>query len=271
MSGITNPDATRIWDEAEVYVIARNAVTDITELLPATIDDELDARWEFVGLLDGSAGIPVNPEIEITHFDAYGQARYRSKAKKGAIGTAFTALEKNSVTKKFVLPGSSAGKIGAPKGMYFHTAYVLRDEDIATEIWVSTRPALFELGSFSKVEGEPESYEITVHHSNDSSGDVFFVVDADTSAAELAITTVSLPAGVVGTPYSQTLTATGGVGAKTWSKTGTLPVGLTLSADGVLSGTPTAAGTPSITLKVIDSASPSANTATKAITVTVTA
>lgn len=268
MSGI-NPDATRIWDEAEVYVVPRNAVTDITELLPATIDDDLDARWEFVGLLDASAGIPVNPEVEITHFDAFGQARYRSKAKKGAIGTGFTALEKNSVTKKFVLPGSSTGKIGAPKGMYFYTAYVLRDEDIATEVWVSTRPALFELGGFSKVEGEPEAYEITVHHSNDALGDVFYVVDQDTAAAELSITTTGLPTGIVGTAYSQALTATGGVGAKTWTKTGTLPAGLTLSADGILSGTPTAAGTPSVTFKVTDSAMPTANTVSKAITVTV--
>ena len=35
--------------------------------------------------------------------------------------------------------------------------------------------------------------------------------------AVLTITTASLPNGVQGTPYSQTLTATGGTGTNTWS------------------------------------------------------
>lgn len=83
------------------------------------------------------------------------------------------------------------------------------------------------------------------------------------------ITTMSLPAGVVGTPYSQTLLATGGSGTKTWTvDSGSLPAGLVLSNTGVISGTPTAAGTPSVTFKVTDAASASA---TKALTVTVTA
>lgn len=43
----------------------------------------------------------------------------------------------------------------------------------------------------------------------------------------------------VGMPYSSALTAQGGVPPYSWSST-TLPAGLTLSADGVLSGTPTA-------------------------------
>ncbi|MDV8066389.1 Ig domain-containing protein [Rhodococcus sp. IEGM 1366] len=85
----------------------------------------------------------------------------------------------------------------------------------------------------------------------------------------LAISTTTLPAGKVGTPYSQTLTSTGGTGAKKWTSTGTLPAGLTLSLAGVLSGTPTAASTPSITFKVTDSATPAVEV-TKAIVVTVT-
>lgn len=169
-----NPDASRIWDEAEVYVVARSAVTDILDLIPADVDAAIDPLWEFVGLLDASAGIPVSPEIEINHFDGFGHPRYRSKAKKGAVTTGFTALEDNSVTRKFVLPGSAANRIGAPKGVYFYTMYVLRDEDIVTDIWVSMRPALFELSGHSgKVEGEQESYEITVHHANDANKDVF--------------------------------------------------------------------------------------------------
>ena len=58
-----------------------------------------------------------------------------------------------------------------------------------------------------------------------------------------AITTTSLADGTVGEPYNQTLTATG-TAPITWSLyDGSLPDGLTLSPAGVISGTPTAAGT----------------------------
>lgn len=268
MPATVNPDLSRIWDEAETYVIPRASVPggDISPYIPASVNEEPNPLWEFVGLLDASAGIPVNPELEINHFDGFGHPRYRSKARKGALSTGFTALEDNSVTRKFVLPGSASNRIGAPKGLYFYVMYILRDEDIVTDIRVTLRPALFELtGHSGAVEGEQETYEITCHHANDASGDVFARV---TEAAELAIADTTIPPGVVGTAYSHQLTAAGGTGDKTWSKTGTLPTGLTLSAAGLLSGTPTAAGTPNITFKVTDSSEPP-NEATKALVVTV--
>ena len=58
----------------------------------------------------------------------------------------------------------------------------------------------------------------------------------------------------MGQPYTQTLTASGGVGALTWTVTGgSLPAGLSLSPDGIISGTPTAAGTANFTVRVADS------------------
>ncbi|MCI0370337.1 MAG: putative Ig domain-containing protein, partial [candidate division NC10 bacterium] len=72
----------------------------------------------------------------------------------------------------------------------------------------------------------------------------------------LNITTTSLPAATVGTAYSQPLAATGGTTPYTWSlASGTLPPGLSLSGGGVLSGTPTTAGSFSFTVRVTDSAS----------------
>ena len=62
------------------------------------------------------------------------------------------------------------------------------------------------------------------------------------------ITTTSLPNGAVGTAYSHTLTATGDTGI-TWSlETGSLPTNLVLSTAGVISGTPTTAGTYNFTV-----------------------
>jgi uncharacterized repeat protein (TIGR03803 family) len=73
----------------------------------------------------------------------------------------------------------------------------------------------------------------------------------------LKITTVSLPDGRVGTSYLQTLAASGGTPPYTWRLSGAavLPKGLSLSAAGVISGTPTAAGTTSFTMAAVDSAS----------------
>jgi len=64
----------------------------------------------------------------------------------------------------------------------------------------------------------------------------------------------------VGTAVSLTLTASGGTPPYTWSATG-LPTGLSISSGGVISGTPSAAGTFSVTATVHDSASGTASTA----------
>ena len=65
------------------------------------------------------------------------------------------------------------------------------------------------------------------------------------------ITTTSLPDGKVGHYYEATLEATGGQPPYTWSATG-LPAGLTCSAVGVISGTPTAVGDFTVGVGVTD-------------------
>lgn len=72
-----------------------------------------------------------------------------------------------------------------------------------------------------------------------------------------------------GSLYSQTITAVGGAPSYTFTVTGgTLPPGLSLSSAGVLSGTPTSAGTFSFTLHVVDGAT---QTADKTYQITVNA
>lgn len=69
------------------------------------------------------------------------------------------------------------------------------------------------------------------------------------------IQTASLPAGDLDSPYTAQLMATGGSGAYAWSLAeGTLPVGLALSATGVLAGTPAALGSATFTVRVTDEA-----------------
>jgi FtsP/CotA-like multicopper oxidase with cupredoxin domain len=89
------------------------------------------------------------------------------------------------------------------------------------------------------------------------------------SAAFSITTATPLPGATLGTAYSQTLAASGAPTPYTWAvTTGTLPNGLTLSTAGVISGTPTAAGTFNFTVRVTATGGA---TATKALTITVSA
>src|ERR1019366_1426582 len=77
-----------------------------------------------------------------------------------------------------------------------------------------------------------------------------------TITSGLAINTVALPNGVVTQPYpGATFQAQGGTLPYTWSASG-LPAGMSLSAAGVLGGTPSVVGTFSVTITLRDSSTP---------------
>lgn len=69
----------------------------------------------------------------------------------------------------------------------------------------------------------------------------------------LSITTTTLPAAAVNINYSVSLQASGGSGVYTWTApAGSLPPGLTLQTNGVLSGIPTVGGTYPVSVQVTD-------------------
>ncbi|MGB7731153.1 MAG: Ig domain-containing protein [Candidatus Acidiferrum sp.] len=98
-------------------------------------------------------------------------------------------------------------------------------------------------------------------------------VSQHVSTAALQILSGSLPGGTAEKAYSETLTASGGTAPYSWSvSAGMLPAGLTLAAAiGTISGTPTTAGSFSFTAMVTDSSTPTAETATQPLSITVTA
>jgi hypothetical protein len=69
---------------------------------------------------------------------------------------------------------------------------------------------------------------------------------------KVAIVSTTLPDATVGTAYAFKLQATGGSGADyLWGlQSGTLPAGMKFDLDGSLTGTPTVAGTTSLTFNV---------------------
>ena len=122
-------------------------------------------------------------------------------------------------------------------------------------------------GVISGTPAAPGSSNFTVQVKDNAGGTATKQLSITVSPAALTITTSSLPNGMAGASYSQTLAASGGTGGYTWSVgSGSLPPGLTLSAAGVISGTPSAAGNSSLTVQVKDS---SGATATRQFTIAI--
>ncbi len=86
-------------------------------------------------------------------------------------------------------------------------------------------------------------------------GFITFNMNIGAATSPITISPSSLPAITLATVFSQTLNSTGGTGPYTYNiSAGTLPAGLSLSAVGVISGTPTQRGSYSFTVRSRDSA-----------------
>jgi hypothetical protein len=140
-------------------------------------------------------------------------------------------------------------------------------------VWsaTATPPPGLSLTPAGVLQGTPTtagSSSVSVQVTDSASNTVMATIPITIQAA-LTITTTSLPNGTVGSAYSQSLAASGGTGAGyTWSATATPPPGLSLTPAGVLQGTPTTAGSSSVSVQVTDSAS---NTVTATIPITIQA
>jgi hypothetical protein len=98
-------------------------------------------------------------------------------------------------------------------------------------------------------------------------GDVLVTITITAATSPLTVAPGSLPTLTAGTPFSQTLTTTGGTAPYTYAlQAGALPAGLSLSLSGVLSGTPTQRGGYSFSVRATDSTTPTAHTVDKGYT-----
>ena len=147
----------------------------------------------------------------------------------------------------------------------------------ATSVAVATTPA----HGTATVSGTDISYTPSAGYSGSDSFTYTATNASGTSAPATVTVTVTaptlvvapasgpLPAATVGTAYGATLTSTGGTAPYGYSATG-LPAGITLAADGTLSGTPTTAGSYTVTVAVTD-ANGAIGTATYTLEVSVQA
>lgn len=110
-------------------------------------------------------------------------------------------------------------------------------------------------GVFSGVPRSAGSFSMTIRVTDNNgftSQDVYTMAIAPPT---LVITPAALPAATLGTPYSQSLTTSGGVAPHSYSiVSGSLPVGVSFSSAGVFSGTPFVAGSYTATVRSTDDA-----------------
>lgn len=116
--------------------------------------------------------------------------------------------------------------------------------------WVSSQPPDSTTHVLEGVmtQGGTFSAWLAVRDCDNRSAETLFTFEV--GPRRFSIATPSLPAAAVGGPYSATLQAAGVDSNTTWEvSAGSLPAGLTLSKEGVISGTPTAAGSSTFTVK----------------------
>ena len=126
---------------------------------------------------------------------------------------------------------------------------------------VTGLPTGLSLGSNGIISGTPSvtgtfSLAVTVTDSQSpaKTASVSLPLSVTAAIAPLTITSTTFAGATSNHSYSATLSATGGTAPYTWSVSG-LPAGLSLGGNGVIAGTPTAAGTFSVTATVTDSQS----------------
>ena len=139
-----------------------------------------------------------------------------------------------------------------------------------TAVTWSRSPAVGTIDSTTGLYAAPASVAssttvtITATSQADSTKQGFAALTVTPAVPTLSISSsAALPDAPLNSPYSQSLAATGGTPPYSWTvqswPSSPLPAGLTLTSDGVLSGTPTAAGSNSFTLTVTDSGNPRQN------------
>jgi len=174
--------------------------------------------------------------------------------------TGATATSAVTITVKAANPISIASALpsATPGSAYSYT--LVASGGLAPYVFTldagSTLPTGFSLSTAGVLSGTPtaagvNTFTVNVKDANGRTGTQTLTLT--TSGGALTIPNASLANGTVGTAYNLTLSPAGGTSPYTLSVVGgTLPPGVTMTPTGVFSGTPTAAGTYPIVLRLTD-------------------
>ena len=228
------------WSRGE-YTGANNPEDDLAVISsngpPPIADDVADTRASAVAIQPGTTSGEISTRADVDWFR-------------------FTATGTTTVA---VTPLSAGGNLDVRLGIYNDdgsevalvdplSAYV--SSDSATGLSATTTLGLPTGTYVASVEGVGAGSVSGTGYSDYASLGRYTLTLATTTP--LLVTGV-LPDGVVGTPYSAALTASGGEAPYAWHiASGSVPAGVALTSDGVLEGTPTSAGDHQFDVRVTD-------------------
>jgi hypothetical protein len=194
------------------------------------------------GVLSGTASTNGTSNFTVVATDSAGNSGTRAYSvtiNPATLGVSPTSLPNGIVGTTYSQTVTASGGTGGPYS--YRTSGTLP-------------PGVAVITSTGAVSGSPTT-----------AGTYTFTVTATDSAANvgsrsytitigLSLSPTSLPGGTAGTAYSQQITAGGGSGSYTYTASSGVPPGLGLNSAGLLSGTPTSAGTYSFTVTANDTA-----------------
>lgn len=220
------------------------------------------------GVITGTPTTATSNTIVVTATDSSGgNGSYTS-----------TASATLTIAAPTIILSPGAGALpGAQAGSYYGQTFTTTGGvgPMSHSVTAGALPPGLGLDTNGVLSGTPTAtgtYNFTVT-ATDSSGNSYTgsaAYSITVLAPTITVSPGSLPGATVGAAYSQTFTASGGTGTYSYSvSAGTLPNGLTLTAAGVLSGTPTAGGNFSFTVEATDSTSGGTYTGAQAYTLSV--
>ena len=234
----------------------------MTDSLPAGIDFDATA-----GLI---SGVPSEVRTGSISLEAHDPTSPANK------DSATLSLTIDPPLFSFNMPAAAAAKVGVPFVLTPTVTGAMGSVTWSVKSGTTLPPGLA-LDAFSgRIAGTPSSWGafsalVQAQDSWDEARIHAELVPITVAPTTLAILTAALPAGTIHAVYHAALTATGGTGVTTWTLTpasGALPAGLTLGANGAISGTPTALGAFSITVQAQDANWPG-NVASRPLSLTV--
>ena len=197
------------------------------------------------GSIAGTPTAPGSYSFTLRAQDVGGQLAQRSLS----ISVANTALSING-------GGLPAGQVGA---VYTGTVSAVNGASpFAYTLVGGNLPAGLTLAQNGNVSGTPTApgiYQVTIRATDANASTTDQGLTIFINSLDFSVNTKSIPSARLNQPYSATLSGLGGTPPYNFQLVaGTLPSGLTLTAAGVIAGTPTAAGANSFSLRATDSA-----------------